>query len=102
MLAPIIALAVYIALNFANVDAIIARNNITRYYGTGQIDMEYLKGLSYDAVPYMEKLARDEDLGDEVLAYFKDKSNKLEDQKHWQSLNYSRIRASRIIYSYIK
>jgi hypothetical protein len=98
----ITALAVYIALNFANVDAIIARSNIMRYYGTGQVDMEYLKGLSYDAVPYMEKLVGDEGLGDEVLSYFEDKSDELEDQKHWQSLNHSRIRASKIIDRYVK
>jgi hypothetical protein len=64
--------------------------------------MEYLKGLSCDAVPYMEKLAGDEDVGEEVLVYFKDKDRELEDQKQWQSLNYSRIRASKIIDRYTK
>ena len=91
---------IYIALNFANVDAIIARNNITRYYGTGQIDMEYLKGLSYGAVPYMEKLVGDDDVGDEVLVYFEEKEGELEGQKHWQSFNISRYRALKIINKY--
>ncbi|GAI55613.1 unnamed protein product, partial [marine sediment metagenome] len=27
------------------------KNNINRYFETGQIDMVYLKGLSYDAIP---------------------------------------------------
>jgi hypothetical protein len=98
----ITALAVYIALNFANVDVIIARNNITRYHSTGQIDMEYLKGLSYDAVPYTAELAGDEDVGDEVTVYLKDKSRELEDQRDWQSLNLSRAGASRIIGKYVK
>ena len=38
-------------MNFANVDAIIAKNNIHRYFETGNIDLAYLKGLSYDAIP---------------------------------------------------
>ena len=64
--------------------------------------MEYLKGLSYDTVPYMEKLVGDEDLAEEVLVYFRDKSNELEDQSHWQSLNLSRIKASRLLDKYVK
>ena len=43
-------------MNFVNVDIIIAKNNISRYFETGQIDMVYLKGLSYDATPEMQKL----------------------------------------------
>ena len=81
---------------------IIAQNNIARYHSTGQIDMEYLKGLSYDAVPYTAELARDEDVGDEVLVYLKDKNRELEYQSDWQSLNLSRMRASRVIDKYIK
>ena len=49
-------LMVYIVLNFSNVDLIIARNNIDRYIETGQIDMEYLKGLSFDATCEMQRL----------------------------------------------
>jgi hypothetical protein len=98
----IAALAVYIALNFASVDVIITRNNIDRYKESGEIDMEYLKGLSYDAVPQMTRLVGDKELGDEVLTYYKDQKQKLEDQDHWQSLNFSRIRAAKTIEAYIK
>lgn len=93
----IATLAVYIALNFANVDVIIARNNIYRYNETGQLDIDYLKGLSYDAIPEMEKLLDDKEVGDEVLAHFKQKKLELQEQDVWQSLNYSRARASIII-----
>ena len=52
----IVSLAIYIILNFANVDVIIAKNNINRYFESGQIDVVYLKGLSYDAAPEMQRL----------------------------------------------
>jgi hypothetical protein len=93
----IASLSVYIALNFANVDVIIAQNNIERYAETGEIDMEYLKGLSYDAIPQMARLAGDKELGDEVLKYFGDKKQELEDQDCWQSFNHSRSKAGGII-----
>jgi len=98
----ITALVVYTVLNFANVDMIIAGNNVNRYFNTGQIDMGYLKGLSYEAVPEMVRLVKDDDLRKEVLAYFKDKKLELDEQDRWQSFNYSRVRASRIIEKYIK
>jgi hypothetical protein len=106
----IISLAVYIIMNFANVDVIIARNNIDRYYETKQIDMVYLKGLSYDAVPEMQKLltsvkdsseSGEKRIAEDILEYFEDKNIELEDQKSWQSFNISRYRAERIIDKYI-
>jgi len=110
----VMSLMVYIVLNFTNVDLVIARNNINRYLETGQIDMEYLKGLSYDAIPEMERLMyfdlenskiteiKEQDTRDEILVYFGEKKLELQDQKHWQSFNISRYRASRIIDKYIE
>ncbi|TET51855.1 MAG: DUF4173 domain-containing protein [Actinomycetota bacterium] len=110
----VMSLMVYIVLNFTNVDLVIARNNINRYLETGQIDMEYLKGLSYDAIPEMERLMyfdlenskiteiKEQDTRDEILVYFGEKKLELQDQKHWQSFNISRYRASRIIDKYVE
>jgi len=110
----VMTLMIYIVLNFSNVDLIIARNNIDRYIETGQIDMEYLKGLSSDAICEMQRLididlksestsgVRQQDIKDEVLVFFNDKKLELDAQKHWQSFNISRYRASRILYRYIK
>jgi hypothetical protein len=50
----------------------------------------------------MTRLTGDKELGDELLTYFEDQKQKLEDQDHWQSLNYSRIRAAKTIEKYIK
>lgn len=98
----IATLAVYIILNFANLDVIIARNNIYRYNVTGQLDLEYLKDLSYDAIPEMEKLLDDKRVGNEVLTHFEQKKLELQEQDVWQSLNYSRTRASIVIDRYVK
>ena len=69
---------------------------------TGEIDMEYLEGLSYEAIPQMVRLSGDEDVGEEVITYLEVKAAELEEEHHWQSYNYSRARASSIIYNYIK
>jgi hypothetical protein len=98
----ITAIVAYTILNFANVDMIIARNNINRYFNTGQVDMEYLEGLSYEAIPEMTRIIEDNDLGGEVLECFKDKKVELNEQDVWQSFNYSRARASKIIEKYLK
>jgi hypothetical protein len=106
----IIALAIYIIMNFANVDVIIAENNIDRYFDSGQIDMHYLKGLSYDAIPGMQKLltsdsypseSEKKQISEEILEYFKQKKSELESQKSWQSFNISKYRAEKIIDKYI-
>ncbi len=107
----IISLAIYIIMNFANVDKIIANNNINRYFKTGQIDMVYLKGLSYDAVPEMEEFfisvkdsqdPKDKQIANEIPDYFKGRQLDLKNQKSWQSYNISRNKAENIIFKYFK
>jgi hypothetical protein len=107
----IISLTIYIIMNFANVDVIIAENNINRYFESGQIDMNYLKGLSYDAVPVMQRLltsgsykseSEKRRISGEILEHFEQKKSELEDQKSWQSFNISRYRAEKVIDRYIR
>lgn len=50
------ATIIYLALNFINIDRIIARENIYRYQQTNQIDLWYLSTLSCDAAPELVKL----------------------------------------------
>jgi len=107
----IISLAIYIIMNFANVDVIIAKNNINRYFETGQIDMVYLKSLSYDAIPEMQGLlisfksssdSEVKQITGEILEYFNGKKLDLENQKSWQSFNISKCKAEKIIDKYIE
>jgi len=106
----IISFTIYIMMNFANVDAIIAENNINRYFESGQIDINYLKVLSYDAVPEIEKFltsdsysspSEEKEITGEILEYYRQKNLELEDQKDWQSFNISRYSAGKIIDKYI-
>ena len=102
----VISLAIYIILNFANVDVIIAKNNINRYFESGQIDVVYLKGLSYDAAPEMQRLfvavksspdPRVKQMALDLSGYFKERKSDLENQQSWQSFNISRYRAQQIM-----
>jgi hypothetical protein len=45
------ALLYLAALNLANPDALIVRENVARYQTSGKLDLSYLTGLSADAMP---------------------------------------------------
>ena len=98
-------------MNFANVDIIIAKNNISRYFETGQIDMVYLKGLSYDAAPEIQGLfmsvkdspdLKEKQMAQELSGHFNERKSDLKNQKSWQSYNISKFKAEQIIDKYIE
>jgi hypothetical protein len=91
----IIALAFYTALNFMNVDRIIVRSNIDRYGKTGEIDINYLQTLSYDAIPDLLPLSEDNDreIARQVQDYLLQEKQDLSKDKPWQSFNYARYKA---------
>ena len=96
----IAALLAYTTLNYVNVDAIIARKNIDRYFRSGKIDLDYLQELSYDAIPELTRLSVDSD-GDmaakTVAVFLRDKGAELHSESPWQSYNFSKTRAKRIL-----
>jgi hypothetical protein len=96
----IAALLTYTALNYVNVDAVIARKNVDRYFTTGKIDLDYLQELSYDAIPELRRLGA-ADSGDvdrkKMAAFLRDKQTELESQSPWQSYNFSKAKAKRIL-----
>ncbi|MCA0758706.1 DUF4173 domain-containing protein [Paenibacillus sp. N4] len=51
-----ISIAAYVVMNYVNVDARVAEQNIRRYEATGKIDFQYLGGLSTDAAPALLRL----------------------------------------------
>ena len=94
------ALLTYFTLNYVNVDAIIARKNIDRYFKTGKIDLAYLQELSYDAIPELTRLrvAGDGDMAAKQMAVFlHDKETELRSESPWQSYNLSKLRAKRVL-----
>ena len=96
----IAALLTYTTLNYVNVDAIIARKNIDRYFKTDKIDLDYLQELSYDAIPELTRLSADSD-GDmaakTVIVFLRDKQAELHSESPWQSYNFSKARAKRVL-----
>ncbi|RKU13600.1 DUF4173 domain-containing protein [Candidatus Poribacteria bacterium] len=96
----IAALLVYTGLNYVNVDAMIARKNIDRYFRTDKIDLDYLQELSYDAIPELTHLrtADNEDMAAKTIAAFlHDKQSELHSESPWQSYNFSKAKAKRIL-----
>ena len=96
----IAALLTYTVLNYVNVDAIIARNNVDRYFKTDKIDLAYLQELSYDAIPELTRLrvAGDGDMAAKQMAVFlHDKETELRSESPWQSYNLSKLRAKRAL-----
>lgn len=92
LLKPYIAAAVvaFTVVNYINVDEMIAKNNIERYYNTKKIDMEYFRSLSGSVTDDLITLAKADDKNvsaraAEMLAQRKDALNRL--NRDWQSFN---------------
>ena len=94
------ALLAYTTLNYVNIDAIIAQRNIDRYFRTGKIDLDYLQELSYDAIPELTRLSV-VDNGDMAAkaeaVLLRDKQAELNSESPWQSYNFSKAKAKRIL-----
>ncbi|MBU3191987.1 DUF4173 domain-containing protein [Clostridium bowmanii] len=95
----VIVLSMYVFVNYINVDKIIAKNNIDIYYQTQKIDVQYLKNLSYDAIPEIVKLRDDpnKDVAKEVSSYLDDVENELRSDHSWYEFNYSKYRAKSVL-----
>jgi hypothetical protein len=101
----ITAVVAYTLINFANVNAVIAKNNIDRYHKTGKIDVDYLTSLSYEAVPYISELYNElKDKGKESAStaailkeHLQDQKIRLEKDRSWQSFNLSRYKARKVL-----
>ncbi len=101
LLKPYIAVAAvaFTVINYINVDALIAKNNLLRYYNTNVIDMNYFWSLSNDAAEELIILAGDKDA---VVAAEADKQlnarkERLMNKRDWQSFNLSDYRARRLM-----
>ena len=96
----IAALLTYTTLNYVNVDAMIARKNVDRYFTTGKIDLDYLQELSDDAIPELTRL-RAADSGDvagkKMAAFLREKQAEVRSENPWQSYNFSKAKAKQIL-----
>lgn len=95
----VIGLSALILVNYVNIDAVIARQNIARYHKTGKIDVAYLNSLSCEAVPELVKLlkSQDQDVVQEIREGLVEKEVQLKDENSWQAFNLSKARTRRIL-----
>jgi hypothetical protein len=94
-----VAAAAFTIINYINVDALIAKNNLLRYYNTNVIDMNYFWSLSNDAVEELVILAGDKnaDVAAEAVKQLNARKDRLMQKKDWQSFNLSDYRADRLM-----
>ena len=91
-----IALSYYMAINVANIDAIVAKRNVDRFFEKKETDFSYLLWLSPDAAPQIARLLEYPDLldptnKDMLDGYFKRISQ--DNYDTWQEYNLSVERA---------
>lgn len=94
----IAALIAFMIVNYMNVDALIARENIDRYNKTGKIDTSYLTVLSNDAIPDIVALVKAHpETAPQLKSYLDGKKQELSRQKDWQSFNLADYNAARAL-----
>lgn len=100
-LSIILALLMYLFINFVNVDSIIINKNIERYNATGKIDVNFFSSLSYDVVPQVIKFAQDNtsnaSISNKILDYSTIKKKALNKDTKWFEFNYSKFRAKKVL-----
>ena len=97
-----IVTVIYVCMNLANFEKIIAKRNIDRYFETGKLDMYYLEyATGSDAVEEIVRvLDRIDEEGNRTHAerYLSEMYNELKNNKmDFRDFNYSKSRAKKII-----
>ena len=52
----VIILCSYVITNYMNIDYMVARRNVNRYYINDKIDLDYLRNYGYDNIPVLVEL----------------------------------------------
>ena len=95
----VLALALYIGLNFFAPDRFIASANIDRYFASGRIDTEYLAGLAWEATPQLSRLAEAPDgtVKEWAAAELAARKAQLDQPMSWTGWNLARWNAHRTL-----
>ena len=95
-----IIVTMYVFVNFMNIDYLIAKENIDRYFdrvgATKEIDFSYLKRTSTDAIPEITRLlnSNDKELRVKVNNYLHDEYEELKEKDvTFQNFNLSELKA---------
>jgi len=93
----VVTLGAYMILNFANIDVLIAKNNLDRYFETGKLDTEYFRNLSYDSIPVLVNLVNDKNVSHVIKDYLVEQQEVLSKEQSWQSFNLSQYKAKEVL-----
>jgi hypothetical protein len=95
----VITIIMYTVINYLNIDAFIARKNIERYHATGNLDVEYLTLLSFEAVPYMLELrnVNDNNIREVIVKNLQNRKEALDRQNSWSEFNFSKNNARKLL-----
>lgn len=113
----VLSLTWYVILNYINIDHFIAKQNIAQYYEKKQkseqkiektsysrynndyVDIQYLSQLSYDVIPQLVALYKKEPTLRPYLetTLLNKKYNLARDTNHWQTFNFSKHKAKRML-----
>jgi len=93
----VITIMAYLILNFANIDILIAKNNIDRYIETGKLDTHYLRNLSYDSIPLLVNLLNEKNTLPNLKQYLLEQQRELSKSQEWQSFNLSQHKAKKAL-----
>lgn len=96
----VVSMLAYLMINFFNIDVLIARNNLDRYYETGKLDTNYLRNLSYDSIPELVILLDDKKVSPDIEKYLAEKQEVISKKKPWQSFNLSQYNAKQALSHY--
>lgn len=93
----IIIITIYVGMNFANLDNIIAKRNVERYLDTGKIDLAYLTHrLGTDATKQVTRMLEMENK-EEVKEYIKNLGSQLKEEKtDFRNFNFSKWKAKKM------
>ena len=87
-------------INFANIDVLIAKNNVNRYLETGKLDTHYLWNLSYDSIPELVSLLDDKKVSTDIKKYLVEQQRVISKKQSWQSFNLSQHKAKQVLSQY--
>lgn len=91
----VISISAYVILNYVGMDRMIADKNIERYLENGRLDVVYLSGLSWEAVP---RLVDFSEKYEELTPYLLQKYELLaQNERDWRSFNWSRYQALKML-----
>ena len=90
----------FMIINFANIDVLIAKNNIGRYLETGKLDTQYLRNLSYDTIPQLVNLLEDNKVSTDIKKVLVEQQGAISRNNSWQSYNLSKQEAKKVLSQY--